>query len=146
MCKKGFMMQRERIQPSPPPPPAPPTLLEGPRPHCLALRRQSPQLKLHQTAGSIPSTTFDRYCMDGHIVCMSVHMYVCIKRCDARGHTPLPRPLLLLATMCEKGVTSAPTQSHSPTTLCSGYPFMHCLNNPSIQVARMVDVVEHVFG
>ena len=71
--------------------------------------------------------------------------YIMYKKCDARGHTPLPHPLLL-ATMCEKGVTSSPTQPHSPTTLCSGYPFMHRLNNPSTQVARMVDVVEQVFG
>ena len=68
-------MQSERIQPSPPPPPAPPTLLEGPQPYCLPLWRQSPQLKLHQTAGTIPSTTFDWYCMDGHIVYMYIRMY-----------------------------------------------------------------------
>ena len=51
MYKKGLMIQRECTQPCPAPPPAPPTLLEGPRPLCLALWRQSQQLKLHHTSG-----------------------------------------------------------------------------------------------
>ena len=52
ICISHQKVQCEKMHTTlPTPPPALPTLLEGPWPHCLALWRQSQQLKLHHTSG-----------------------------------------------------------------------------------------------
>ena len=93
----------------PTPPPAPPTLLEGPRPHCLALWRQSQQLKLHHTSGHHHGPHVHlSFLQEGIIVILPQprgrrHCVWLNLRGGVRCPLPLPLPLLFDTILLDGG-------------------------------------------
>ena len=119
---------------APPPPPAPPTLLEGPWPHCLALWRQSQQLKLHHTSGHHHGPHVHlSFLQEGIIIVLPQprgrrHCVWLNLRGGVRCPLPLPLPLLFdTGTILLDGVSNRNTYLHI-------HMYLHTINGRHVDI------------